>query len=375
MPPLPIELLFCVIACVLGAVVGSFLNVVIYRLPRGLSVNEPRRSFCPSCKHQLPWHLNLPLISWPLLRGRCAFCKTPISARYLVVEALTAALFLAVWIRCYPYWGVALVLMLFTALLVAATFIDIEHYIIPDEITWGGVVAGVVLSAAVPRLMGAELWWVGALWSLFGAALGYFGLWGIVEVGKLAFGRLVVNLADPEPFRMLQEENDVVVEVGTGGEKERLLWSDLFARKSDRLRLTTTSLAVNGQRADPGEVVFGFQFCEVNGKAVPWETLQTMEGTLSKLIVPREAMGFGDVKFLAAIGAFLGWKGVLFTIVGGSMTGAIFSLAFIALGHREWSHKVPFGPYLALGALLWIFVGPECLAAYSKLLIVLPDAY
>src|ERR1700760_2515747 len=125
------EEIFAVTAFVLGAAVGSFLNVCIYRLPLDLSVNEPRRSFCPSCKAPIPWHYNLPLISWLFLRGRCANCGARIAFRYFAVELLTALMFLAVWL--YFPWPIAIAYWVLVALLITATFIDFEHFIIPDE--------------------------------------------------------------------------------------------------------------------------------------------------------------------------------------------------------------------------------------------------
>src|SRR5216684_2855160 len=146
------ELIFRGFAFVLGAAVGSFLNVCIYRLPRDLSVNKPRRSFCPSCKKPIPWQQNLPLISWLLLRGKCANCGSKIAFRYFAVEVLSALLFLAVWLS-FP-GPIALVYWVFVSLLIAATFIDFEHFIIPDEITIGGTVAGLLCSFLVPALHG-----------------------------------------------------------------------------------------------------------------------------------------------------------------------------------------------------------------------------
>src|SRR5437879_11019686 len=127
------DLLFSIFAFVLGACVGSFLNVCIYRLPLNLSVNEPRRSFCPSCKRQIPWHQNLPLVSWLALRGRCANCGTRIAFRYFAVELVTALLFLAIWER-FP-WQVAIAYWIFVCLLIVGTFIDFEHFIIPCSVT------------------------------------------------------------------------------------------------------------------------------------------------------------------------------------------------------------------------------------------------
>ena len=198
MTPAGYELLFATVAFVLGAVVGSFLNVVIYRLPLDLSVNEPKRSYCPSCKKQIPWSQNVPLVSWLFLRGKCANCGSRIAFRYFAVELLTALMFLAVWLSFEP--EVALAYWVFVALLIAATFIDFEHFIIPDEITLGGVAAGVVASLLVPALMMPDTRWLALLTSLGSAALGYAALWLVLQGGKLAFGKKRIRLDAPTPF-------------------------------------------------------------------------------------------------------------------------------------------------------------------------------
>src|ERR1700759_1211111 len=185
--PASYEFLFNVFAFALGACVGSFLNVGIYRLPLHLSLNEPRRSFCPSCKAPIPWHHNLPLFSWLFLRGRCANCGAHISLRYFAVELLTGVMFLIVWL-CFT-WQIAIAYWVLVSLLIAATFIDIEHFIIPDEITWGGVAAGALASLIVPELMETTQHLRALLLSLGAAALGYFLLWGVLEAGKLVFGK------------------------------------------------------------------------------------------------------------------------------------------------------------------------------------------
>src|SRR5439155_13947775 len=125
---------------VFGSIVGSFLNVCIHRLPLGQSIVSPP-SHCPHCKYSIPWYLNIPLLTWLYLRGRCRNCGAPISVRYFLVVLLTATLFLSCWLSFgrQSAW-LALVYATFLSGLIAATFIDFEHFIIPDEITIGGMV-------------------------------------------------------------------------------------------------------------------------------------------------------------------------------------------------------------------------------------------
>ena len=146
---------------VLGCIVGSFLNVCIHRLPLGMSIVTPP-SHCPHCKYSIPWWLNLPLVTWLALRGRCKNCGAPISPRYFIVELLTGLAFLGCWLEIgdrlhqYPFMPLALVYAVMLAGLIVATFIDFEHFIIPDEITIGGMVAGFLCSLALPGLQGQE---------------------------------------------------------------------------------------------------------------------------------------------------------------------------------------------------------------------------
>ena len=198
------DLLFSIFAFVFGACVGSFLNVCIYRLPLNLSVNQPRRSFCPSCKTQIPWHQNLPLVSWLALRGRCANCGARIAFRYFAVELLTAFFFLIIW-KAFP-WPIAIAYWVFIALVIAATFIDFEHFIIPDEITIGGTVVGLIASIAVPQLMGADRRLTALLISTGSAALGYALLWLVLEGGKLVFGKKRIRLEKPTSFTWTRHE-------------------------------------------------------------------------------------------------------------------------------------------------------------------------
>src|SRR5437762_8212135 len=198
--------LFSAFAFVLGACVGSFLNVCIYRLPLNLSVNQPRRSFCPSCKTQIPWHQNLPLVSWLMLRGRCAKCGARIAFRYFAVELLTALFFLIIW-KTFP-WQIAIAYWIFIALVIAATFIDFAHFIIPDEITIGGTIAGLIASTVVPQLMNTDRRLLALLISAGAAALGYALLWLVLEGGKLVFGKKRIRFEKPTAFTLTRHRDD-----------------------------------------------------------------------------------------------------------------------------------------------------------------------
>jgi leader peptidase (prepilin peptidase)/N-methyltransferase len=358
------EYLFAGFAFILGASIGSFLNVCIYRLPRDLSVNNPRRSFCPACNHPIPWTQNLPLISWLVLRGKCAKCGAPIAFRYFAVELITALLFLAVWLHVWPgQWVLAIPFWILVSLFIVATFIDFEHFIIPDEITWGGVAAGIVLSLAMPALQGVESNLMAGIWSVVGAAAGYFTLWGVVELGKKAFGKKRLLFDPPKSFEWIRRGEDADFKLGD--EKEP--WSEFFARESDQMRLHCPEAKVDGETFSDALLVFHYNRLTIGERT--WELIKVDEisGHAREIVIPREAMGFGDVKFIAAIGAFLGWKAVFFTVLAASTLGAVIGLATIAVGRRDWSAKIPFGPYLALGALIWLFAGPQIVAWYWRL--------
>lgn len=363
MPPQSYDVLFATFAFILGASIGSFLNVCIYRMPRDLSVNQPRRSFCPTCKYQIPWHRNLPLISWLALRGKCANCGAPIAFRYFGVELLTGLLFLGVWLHVWPHaWVLALPFWIFVSLLIVATFIDFEHFIIPDEITWGGTIAGILLSFAIPPLMGEKSPLMSGVWSIAGAAAGYFTLWAVVELGKKAFGKKRIAFEKAEAFTWTRKGDDAELKVG----EEMQLWSEFFARETDRLLMQCPRAEISGETFENVTLEFHYDRLQIGERKWELIKLDSLSGTVTEITIPREAMGFGDVKFIAAIGAFLGWKAVFFTILCASTTGAVIGLLTIAIGKREWSAKIPFGPYLALGALVWLFAGTQIVEWYMR---------
>jgi len=356
------EFLFGAFAFVIGAAVGSFLNVCIYRWPVDLSINRPRRSFCPNCKQPIPWQQNLPLISWIVLRGRCANCGAKISFRYFAVELVTALLFLAIW-ESFP-WQVAIAYWVFVSFLIIGTFIDFEHFIIPDRVTIGGVIAGVAFSVAVPALMGTDSRLAAGVRSFLAAALGYVILWIVLEAGKIAFGRKRIRFEAPTPFTWAKRDDDADFVVGT----EESLWSDYFAREKDRLLLICEEVRIDHQTY--GNVTLDFRYDRVTaeGHVTMLDDVTHISGVARELVIPREAMGRGDLKFLAAIGAFLGWRAVLFSLFAGSLLGSIVGLITLVVGKPVWSAKLPFGPYLAFGAVTWMFFGTFFLRWYGTLL-------
>ena len=356
------KFLFGAFAFVFGATVGSFLNVCIYRWPVDLSINRPRRSFCPNCKQAISWHQNLPLISWLALRGRCANCGAKIAFRYFAVELVTALLFLAIW-EVFP-WQVAIAYWIFVSFLIIGTFIDFEHFIIPDRVTIGGTIAGIASSMVVPALMGTGARLAAGVRSFLAAALGYVILWIVLEAGKIAFGRKRIRFDAPTLFTWTKRDDDADFVVGT----EESLWSDYFARERDRLLLTCDQVRIDHHTYENVTLEFRYDRVTAEGHVMMLDDVTQISGVARQLVIPREAMGRGDLKFLAAIGAFLGWRAVLFSVFAGSLVGSLVGLFTLIVGKRVWSAKLPFGPYLALGALIWMFYGEALVRWYVALM-------
>jgi leader peptidase (prepilin peptidase)/N-methyltransferase len=356
-------------AFVFGCCVGSYLNVVIYRLPLGLSTHDPKRSFCPLCKYPIPFYHNIPVFSWLLLRGKCASCKSPISPRYPMVELLTGILFAAAMLRFGYDWKV-LAAFAFLALCVAGSYIDIDHQILPHEITWGGAAAGLAASAVIPCYHIEAAWWMNLLYGLGSAALGYAVIWLVIQFGKMAFGKLKLAFDQPTAWSVQQPEGSLEPILSVGDQKE--VWSEIFSRASDRLLIRAGSAQVADVSYGPCVLKIAEDSVTVTpegGTPVikPLEEIPAMSGTCTLIEQPREAMGLGDANWMACVGTFLGWKAVLFAIFGGAVIGALVSLLMILLGRREWAGRIPFGPYLAGGAVIWLLIGPELLTWYLHL--------
>lgn len=361
MPSAVMEVVFSVFAFAMGAIVGSFLNACIYRLPREIPLDKPKRSFCTSCDAMIPWYHNLPLISWVVLRGKCAKCGAKFSMRYWWIELLTAVAFWLAWEK----FGLPLgpVYWVFLALMITATFIDFDFFIIPDEITIGGTVVGLVLSTILPEMMGETVWWRGLLWSVAGAALGYGLLWGVVELGKKAFGKKRIELEPAEEFRLVADDERPEIELGS----DRTAWEEIFSRESDTLVIECGEGELNGEKFSGDVRLFYNRVVLADGREIGLEDVKSLSGRASAVVIPREAMGFGDVKFIACIGAFLGWEAVIFTIFASSIIGAIVGGGSLLISRGAAGAKIPFGPYLALGAVLWLAVGPTAVRWYFGL--------
>ena len=250
------------IVAIAGLLIGSFLNVCIYRMPIEKSIISPR-SYCPQCNHMIPWYDNIPVISFIMLLGRCRFCKKKISPRYAIVEILTSVVFVLL-VKQLGLNAVTLIYMVLSCGLIAATFIDIDYQIIPDEITYGGMILGIILSVIFPDIHETANRLYALRSSFLGLLLGGALIYAISWIGTIAF-------------------------------KKKL-------------------------------------------KEIGEET----------------AMGGGDVKYLAMIGSFLGWKGVIIVFFLAPFFGSIVG---IVEKLRSKADIIPYGPYLSVATIIVILWG------------------
>jgi len=277
--PIPIA---CAFLGVFGAIIGSFLNVVIHRLPREQSIVFPN-STCPKCRNAIKAYDNIPILSYLILRGRCRNCGVHISSRYPGVEALTAVLFAAVtW-----HDGVSFALafdLAFAASMVALVFIDAEHMILPNKITYPGIIFAIIARILVPYL-----------------------------AGHAHFDDLpqLLNAFPTLPVGLVSIIGAVIGALAVGGS----LW------------------------------LMGFL----------WEKLRGVE-----------AMGFGDVKMMLMVGAFLGWRLTILTILLGALTGSIAGIIVMyRRGGRDLQMMLPFGIFLGIGSIVSLLFGARIIAWYA----------
>lgn len=344
-----------------GACVGSFLNVVIYRMPRGMSVNEPRRSFCPQCKAPIPWYLNLPVISYLILRGRTACCGRHYTARYCVVELVCALLFAAIaWYFCTDDIITQVLLCVWMAAMLACFCIDWEQMVVLPPLTLIAAGAGVGVSLLSPWFCGEGTEPLQGLMSSLSGAFGGFLLFRLVALaGKFFFGRKQQAYDAPQEWVLRQAADGEDVELLIGN--ERLLWSDLFMESSNRFTLQAGT--ESSHETGAGELLFTVDSLTLpDGATLSLEEHDELRGTCRGYSSRKEAMGSGDAWLALAIGALCGWQGVVFALVGGSFIG--IGAAIVARIGR--GTPMPFGPALIAAACIWLFWGTELVAAYLE---------
>ncbi len=342
-----------VLFALLGLSIGSYLNVVIYRMPRGLSTNEPKRSFCPTCKKLIPWYYNIPVLSWLYLRGKSACCREPISPRYLVVELLTAFLFAgASYYYSYETVAAQAFICIWIAAAIAIFFIDWEQMIVLPRICLIAVGAGLLLSLAAPTFCsdGAalEATW-GLFYSVLGGAIGFVLLKAIALLGRAAFGRKNKVFAAPVAWTMGATADGEDIELCMDG--ERYLWSELFFEATHRLLFKKATLQLKGRALIEGD--FSMSLTHIilpSGEQLALADYDAAAGSCAAWEQQREAMGSGDAWIALAIGAFAGWQGVAVALIAGSMVGIIWAL----LARVSRGEPMPFGPCLLLGLVVYL---------------------
>jgi leader peptidase (prepilin peptidase) / N-methyltransferase len=337
-----------------GLIAGSFLACCVYRLPRHLSLLHPRRSFCPACKTSLRWYHNIPVVSWLALGRRCAYCQAPISPIYAAVELLSGVLFAgAAWRFPFP---IVLGIWAFSSFLIVASFVDFEFHIIPDVTSKGGALAGLLCSLLLPGLQQVNSPGIAVLRSVTGLALGVALLWIARIFGQVAFGRYRVKFQPGVTFRFdFGETHQPEIKLP----EESIRLSDYLIRKSDRIRIDAASALFHGRALQNCRLDFFSDRLQIGPDRFPLAEVGDLHGELSSAELPRESMGLGDLKLIGAIGAFTGWPGALFTIPAASFLGLFYGLTLLLSGQRSRLSQIPFGPFLAAAALIWVFAGNE----------------
>lgn len=345
--------LFPLAFALFGACIGSFLNVVIYRMPLGLSVSEPRRSFCPHCKKLIPWYLNLPILSWLMLRGRSACCGKRISLRYWLVEVACASLFaFLAWWFAHDHVLVVALLCIWTALMLAIFCMDWEQMVVMPSLAVGAAVCGLLTSLMAPWVVSsmAQDAADGVQASVCGALGGFiiFRLVGLL--GRLMFGRKKADFEQPQAWCVQQAEDGEDIELQLGDQK--FLWSDLFMERANRMVLKAATEQHHQQEC--ADIVLCADSMRLpDGTEVSLESVQKLSGTCNGYAARKEAMGSGDAWIAMAIGALCGLSGVIFALVAGSVIG-IIAAAFARIGRGT---PMPFGPALIAAAFIWLIYG------------------
>lgn len=349
-----------------GACIGSFLNVVIYRAPLGISINDPARSFCPACGEPIPWYLNIPVLSWLVLRGRSACCRTPISFRYCLVELGTALLFAALaWKYADASLGAAILLCVWSALAILIIFIDAEHLIVFRSQTLIGAAAGTAACCFYPFLLPDNdiITRMDAFQgAVVGGMAGYAVIRLVIELGKLLFGSWKEHFDFPAAWRLKEPESDREdLQLLINGQPYD--WSMLFHRATDKAVLSGGISVIDGDPQGAGSVTLHRDRIELeNGDVFFLEDVASVEGTLTDIHAKREAMGSGDAWILMMAGCVGGWQGAVFCLFIGSLLGIVQAV----VSRMGFGKNLPFGPALLSAAFIWLLGGDQWWFHYIK---------
>jgi leader peptidase (prepilin peptidase)/N-methyltransferase len=259
--------------------------------------------------------------------------------------------------------GLALFYMFLMALLVVVVFVDAELMVIPLQVTWLGTALGVVAAVLIQHHLRAEGWVGGLIASAKGFVVGFGGLWAVVLLGKLMFGKKKVEFDQVVSWKLREPENDED-ELSFVLDGEDNPWSDLFYRESDHLIIEGKDFIVDGKKSKARQVTIRADRVEIGGKTIAIEKLKSLGGRAQRVVIPREAMGMGDVYLMGMLGACLGWQSVLFTI----FAACLFSIFLAILGRMGFGQRLPFGPSLAFGGVCWIFWGWQVWDWYFSLI-------
>jgi len=247
-----------------------------------------------------------------------------------------------------------LIFAVFLAGLIVATFIDFEHFIIPDEITFGGMVLGFALSFFLPELQGTESNGVALVRSALGIGVGAGIVYAILRLGKLLFGRQLVKLTPGTKI--------IFTETALCLPDKEIPYGEIFYRQSDTIVLTARRVELVDRCYQEVTIKLSPALLTIGEEKINPDECAYLEAECGEIVLPREAMGLGDVKFMGGIGAFIGWQGALFSLMISSLIGAVVGVALIALHRRQWSSRMPYGPYIALAAVIWVFAGAKIVA-------------
>ncbi|MBR0459412.1 MAG: prepilin peptidase [Victivallales bacterium] len=387
--------LFCAFAFIIGSCIGSFLNVVTWRLPRGQSLIYPP-SQCPHCGHRIRAWENIPILSWLALRARCSGCHQPISIRYPLGEAATGLLFTSVWLAVY-FRNLPFALLpgyfLLTGALLSGAWLDIVHRFIPDEVNFFGMASALILAIALPSsrlalqatsapaqnriFLDAALRLLRAcgvpflspmLTALLDCLLGI--LVGILLLAVFAwcFQRLLGE-RHPLPQIKLRLTANGAENPSDKPTATICLWKDLLEEDEE---VTIHGKLLDGWKDAPAgtaQLLATRQGLTVDGEFRSWKALPNgILVQVERCSMPRDVMGGGDIKMLGMIGGFLGADAVIFILLFAALFGFLCAGGLFAfrLAHKNtkqlpkvstWLTALPFGPFLALSAYLWMLFG------------------